>query len=969
MRQDDYDPVNMSLDDIIRYKQQAGLRGQISIIGDETNLIANNSTTGNNNTMEVDEDDRLSVMMNSIENNLAQDNHEDEEERLSVSNPFLIEDDNDDNEGETLEEMRRKYKQRNGTQSCGSIPDKSNNLQNGITKTSNNLPNGIATNGTVGPDLRERPSGPCFRDRGRPWRGPYRGRSQSVGPRSDFRECPKRSRSPGPEGPHFRSRSPGPNFNFRSQSPGPNINFRSQSPGPNINFRSRSSNYGFRSKSPGPNTIFRSQSPGPNNNFRSQSPGPNSNLRSQSPGPGRPDFRNSFRAQSTAPDNFLSRPPWLDRSKSPGPEDNSGPYSFRFRSQSPSNNRRSRSPGLNNNFRSQSPGPKINFGSRSPGPNNNFRSRSPPNYGFRSKSPGPINNFRSQSPGPNFNFRSRSPGPNNNFRSRSNYGFRSKSPGPNTNFRSQSPGPNSNFRSRSKSPGPNNNFRSQSPGPNFNFRSKSPGPGFDFRSRSPGPNINFRSNSPGPDFNFRSKSPGPGGPFFRSRSPGPRTDFRGPHGLQNHFRDDRSRSPYPGGRSKSPAPHNGFRAGPPGPLEGNRYQSGPQGRSSFARETNFRSQSPTRNFRDGNFRASGRNIRPFIRNGAFSAGRGGIFHRLTPGIGENSQTTAGSIENSQTAVGQNGILAIESAAARSSKEECGSDDDVVVLSEENVGQFNERTRANGDSNTGTFGININGVKFHEIRLDPKVSAIINAMQSARHRAAKNLPPTEEFKSLPMKLFIGIVIASACLVASLSADFIGGRFLDPPVPAKCPGRLIHERIDGRGYYYSWRDPAKKNEDEDWLGARNFCRHMCMDLVSLQTKPKNEYFKNKLVSENVKYIWTSGRLCNFKGCDRPDLKPTEINGWFWSAESLKLAPTTDRVNNDWSHTGGIGKPQPDNREPVQQNGGQEECLALLNNKYNDGVHWHDVACHHRKPFICEDSESLIKYVQYKNPELNL
>ena len=30
---------------------------------------------------------------------------------------------------------------------------------------------------------------------------------------------------------------------------------------------------------------------------------------------------------------------------------------------------------------------------------------------------------------------------------------------------------------------------------------------------------------------------------------------------------------------------------------------------------------------------------------------------------------------------------------------------------------------------------------------------------------------------------------------------------------------------------------------------------------------------------------------------------------------------------------------------------ECLAILNNVYNDGIKWHDVACHHRKPTICE------------------
>lgn len=87
---------------------------------------------------------------------------------------------------------------------------------------------------------------------------------------------------------------------------------------------------------------------------------------------------------------------------------------------------------------------------------------------------------------------------------------------------------------------------------------------------------------------------------------------------------------------------------------------------------------------------------------------------------------------------------------------------------------------------------------------------------------------------------------------------------------------------------------------------------------------------------KYTWTSGRLCDFKGCDRPDLQPVSINGWFWTAELQKLAPTTDRRQNDWSENGGIGVPQPDNRE-LQQGGANENCLAILNNFYNDGVHW--------------------------------
>merc|ERR1711874_345056 len=61
-----------------------------------------------------------------------------------------------------------------------------------------------------------------------------------------------------------------------------------------------------------------------------------------------------------------------------------------------------------------------------------------------------------------------------------------------------------------------------------------------------------------------------------------------------------------------------------------------------------------------------------------------------------------------------------------------------------------------------------------------------------------------------------------------------------------------------------------------------------------------------------------------------------------------PSGRSYNNvNWSNTGGARppRPQPDNRE------GDEVCLAVLNNFYNDGVRFHDVSCHHRKPIICE------------------
>lgn len=44
------------------------------------------------------------------------------------------------------------------------------------------------------------------------------------------------------------------------------------------------------------------------------------------------------------------------------------------------------------------------------------------------------------------------------------------------------------------------------------------------------------------------------------------------------------------------------------------------------------------------------------------------------------------------------------------------------------------------------------------------------------------------------------------------------------------------------------------------------------------------------DDAPYIWTSGRLCDFKGCEgRNDLVPKAILGWFWSANRVKVSPT--------------------------------------------------------------------------------
>jgi len=43
-----------------------------------------------------------------------------------------------------------------------------------------------------------------------------------------------------------------------------------------------------------------------------------------------------------------------------------------------------------------------------------------------------------------------------------------------------------------------------------------------------------------------------------------------------------------------------------------------------------------------------------------------------------------------------------------------------------------------------------------------------------------------------------------------------------------------------------------------------------------------------------------------------------------------------------------------------------LIAQNNKYNDGVAWHDVACHTRSVIVCEDSDQLMQLVKSQNNE---
>ena len=111
------------------------------------------------------------------------------------------------------------------------------------------------------------------------------------------------------------------------------------------------------------------------------------------------------------------------------------------------------------------------------------------------------------------------------------------------------------------------------------------------------------------------------------------------------------------------------------------------------------------------------------------------------------------------------------------------------------------------------------------------------------------------------------------------------------------------------------------------AQNYCRNNGMQAVSLDTNPKANELMGLLAQDRQRYFWTGGQVQH---------------------NSRSVRWPSGRISNNipfWSNTGGARRPQPDNRE------GDENCLAVLNNFYNDGIKYHDVSCHHRKPTICQ------------------
>ncbi|XP_064080192.1 pulmonary surfactant-associated protein D-like [Macrobrachium nipponense] len=138
-------------------------------------------------------------------------------------------------------------------------------------------------------------------------------------------------------------------------------------------------------------------------------------------------------------------------------------------------------------------------------------------------------------------------------------------------------------------------------------------------------------------------------------------------------------------------------------------------------------------------------------------------------------------------------------------------------------------------------------------------------------------------------------------------------------------LIHATRPGSEYHFSWCFDG--NQKYEWQQAISYCTALGPGWqgISIEDLSENEFAKQTILAHNLEYIWTSGQKAGLN--------------WIW-------ASGRPFVGLDWSHTGLTGAPQPDNQEDNAEN-----CLGILNNFYNDGVKWHDIACHHLKPIICE------------------
>lgn len=120
----------------------------------------------------------------------------------------------------------------------------------------------------------------------------------------------------------------------------------------------------------------------------------------------------------------------------------------------------------------------------------------------------------------------------------------------------------------------------------------------------------------------------------------------------------------------------------------------------------------------------------------------------------------------------------------------------------------------------------------------------------------------------------------------------------PVPEKCKNRYQGDKYEGTNFFYSGHVPELKDVKVDWLDARNTCRERCMETVSFNEEKKFDFFKKYIEKNNITFIWSSGRLCDFAGCEgRWDLLPKIIKAWLWTGIQVQLPETNKKPKGEF------------------------------------------------------------------------
>merc|ERR1712203_685143 len=93
----------------------------------------------------------------------------------------------------------------------------------------------------------------------------------------------------------------------------------------------------------------------------------------------------------------------------------------------------------------------------------------------------------------------------------------------------------------------------------------------------------------------------------------------------------------------------------------------------------------------------------------------------------------------------------------------------------------------------------------------------------------------------------------------------GRLLSLPVPEKCANRPKHFEHGGHHYFFSGDEENFTDHKVDWLDGEHLQGVLHGPGVSGDAQRERDD-REVHPRQRSSIFWSSGRLCNFKGCDR-------------------------------------------------------------------------------------------------------